>query len=157
MANVPTWRNYGAFVVEIGPIDHFWFVTDDSYGWQAEGAENNGSTTPNAPATWYSSENFLRYDISDTMDVVARYEVYYDLNGFMTGTGLPTAINDESIDFQWNFMPNVMSRIEYRHDNANQPLFNSNLGNVTGSGDVGNHGAPIFSMDTFEVELTYMF
>jgi len=99
----------------------------------------------------------VRYDISDTMDVVARYEVYYDLNGFMTGTGLPTAINDETIDFQWNFMPNVMSRIEYRHDNANQPLFNSNLGNVTGSNNVGNHGAPIFSMDTFEVELTYMF
>ena len=144
-------------MVEIGPLDHLWFVTDDSYGWQAEGAENNGATTPNAPATWYSSENFVRYDISDTMDVVARYEVYYDLNGFMTGTGLPTAINDETIDFQWNFMPNVMSRIEYRHDNANQPLFNSNLGNMTGSNNVGNHGAPIFSMDTFEVELTYMF
>jgi hypothetical protein len=157
-ANVPTWRNYGAFVVEIGPIDHFWFVTDDSYGWQAQGAEVNGSTTPNAPATWYSSENFLRYDISDTMDVVARYEVYYDLNGFMTGTGVPTAINDESIDFQWNFMPNVMSRIEYRHDNANQAIFNNNyLGLASGSSYAGNHGAPIFSMDTFEIELTYMF
>ena len=155
--NVPTWRNYGAFVVEIGPIDHLWFVTDDSYGWQAQGAAVNGSATPNAPATWYSSENFLRYDINDTMDVVARYEVYYDLNGFMTGTGLPTAINDESIDFQWNFMPNVISRIEYRHDNANQPLFNSSLGNVTGSNNVGNHGPAIFSMDTFELELTYMF
>ena len=156
-ANVPTWRNYGAFVVEIGPIDHLWFVTDDSYGWQAQGAEVNGSTTPNAPATWCSSENFLRYDINNTMDVVARYEVYYDLNGFMTGTGVPTAINDESIDFQWNFMPNVMSRIEYRHDNSNQALFNSGLGGVTGSGNLGNHGAAIFSMDTFEVELTYMF
>ncbi|MCL4461000.1 MAG: porin [Nitrospirae bacterium] len=157
-ANVPTWRNYGAFVVEIGPIDHLWFVTDDSYGWQAEGAAVNGSTTPNAPATWYSSENFLRYDINDTMDVVARYEVYYDLNGFMTGTGVPTAINDESIDFQWNFMPNVMSRIEYRHDNANQALFNSNTyGLATGSSSGGNHGPAIFSMDTFEVELTYMF
>ncbi|AFS52606.1 outer membrane beta-barrel protein [Leptospirillum ferriphilum] len=154
--NTPTWRNYGAFVVEIGPIDHLWFVTDDSYGWQAEGAYN-AAGNPIGAATWYSSENFLRYDINDTMDVVARYEVYYDLNGFMTGTGLPTAINDESIDFQWNFMPNVMSRIEYRHDNANQPLFNSNLGNVTGSSNVGNRGNPIFSMDTFEVELTYMF
>ncbi|MHB8543487.1 MAG: outer membrane beta-barrel protein [Leptospirales bacterium] len=156
-ANVPTWRNYGAFVVEIGPIDHFWLVTDDSYGWQAQGAAVNGSTTPNAPATWYSSENFLRYDISDTVDVVARYEVYYDQNGFMTGTGLPTAINDESIDLQWNFMPNIISRIEYRHDNASQPIFNSNLGNVTGSNNVGNRGNPIFSMDTFELELTYMF
>jgi len=155
--SVPTWRNYGAFVVEVGPLKHFWLVTDDSYGWQAQGAENNGATSPNAPATWYSSENFIRYDISDTLDVVARYEVYYDLNGFMTGTGLPTAINDETVDLQWNFMPNVMSRIEYRHDNANQPLFNSNLGNVTGSNNVGNHGSPIFSMDTFELELTYMF
>ncbi|MHB1926834.1 MAG: outer membrane beta-barrel protein [Leptospirillum sp.] len=157
VANVPTWRNYGAFVVEVGPLRHFWLVTDDSYGWQAQGAENNGATRPNAPATWYSSENFLRYDISDSVDVVARYEVYYDLNGFMTGTGVPTAINDESIDLQWNFMPNAFTRFEYRHDNSDVAIFNSNLGNVTGSGDVGNHGSPIFSMDTFEVELTYMF
>ncbi|MHB1605061.1 MAG: outer membrane beta-barrel protein [Leptospirales bacterium] len=157
-ANVPTWRNYGAFVVEVGPIDHLWLVTDESYGWQAQGAELNGATTPNAPATWYSSENFVRYDISDTMDVVARYEVYYDLNGFMTGTGLPTAINDESIDLQWNFMPNVISRIEYRHDNANQALFNNQtLGTVTGSANDGNRGPAIFSMDTIELELTYMF
>ena len=158
-ANIPTWRNYGAFVVEIGPVDHLWFVTDESYGWQAQGAYSspNAGGTPIGAATWYSSENFLRYDINDTMDVVARYEVYYDLNGFMTGTGVPTAINDESIDFQWNFMPNVMSRIEYRHDNANQALYNSNLGTVTGATNVGNHGPAIFSMDTIDLELTYMF
>ncbi len=159
-ANVPTWRNYGAFVVEVGPLKHFWLVTDESYGWQAQGAFNTTQAggVPIGPATWYSSENFLRYDISDTVDVVARYEVYYDLNGFMTGTGLPTAINDESIDLQWNFMPNVISRIEYRHDNANQPLFNSNIyGIATGSANPGNHGAPIFSMDTVDLELTYMF
>ncbi len=155
--NVPTWRNYGAFVVEVGPIDHWWLVTDDSYGWQAQGAANNGATSPNAPATWYSSENFVRYDISDTMDVVARYEVYFDPDGFMTATNVPTAINDESIDFQWNFMPNVMSRIEYRHDNASQAIFNTHGGNVTGSTDVGNHGAGQYNMNTFELELTYMF
>jgi hypothetical protein len=157
VVNVPTWRNYGAFVVEVGPIDHFWLVTDDSYGWQAEGAAINGSTAPNAPATWYSSENFIRYDISDTMDIVARYEVYFDPDGFMTATNVPTAINDESIDFQWNFMPNVISRIEYRHDNASQAIFNTNAGNVTGSTDVGNHGAGQYNMNTFELELTYMF
>ncbi len=159
-ANVPTWRNYGAFVIEVGPVDHFWIVTDESYGWQAQGAYSSTGAggVPVGPATWYSSENFLRYDISDTMDVVARYEVYYDLNGFMTGTGLPTAINDESIDFQWNFLPNVISRIEYRHDNANQPLYNSNVyGIATGSANPGNHGSPIFSMDTVDLELTYMF
>ena len=159
-ANVPTWRNYGAFVVEIGPIDHLWFVTDESYGWQAQGAYSspNAGGVPIGPATWYSSENFVRYDINDTMDVVARYEVYYDLNGFMTGTGVPTAINDESIDFQWNFLPNVMSRIEYRHDNANQPLYNSNVyGIASGSANPGNHGPAIFSMDTVDLELTYMF
>ena len=30
-------------------------------------------------------------------------------------------------------------------------------GIATGSANPGNHGAPIFSMDTFELELTYMF
>ena len=155
--NVPTWRNYGAFVVEVGPLDHLWFVTDDSYGWQAEGAYN-AAGSPIGAATWYSSENFLRYDISDTVDVVARYEVYYDMNGFMTGTGVPTAINDESIDLQWNFMPNAFTRFEYRHDNSDVAIFNSQtLGTVTGSVNDGNRGNPIFSMDTFEVELTYMF
>ena len=148
-ANTPTWRNYGAFVVEVGPIDHLWFVTDDSYGWQAEGNVNS-TGTPIGNATWYSSENFVRYDINDTMDVVARYEVYYDPNGFMTG--MPgTAINDESIDYQWNFMPNVISRVEYRHDNANNPLFNNSFYNA------GNRGPALYSQDTVDVELIYSF
>jgi hypothetical protein len=148
-ANTPTWRNYGAFVVEVGPIDHLWFVTDDSYGWQAEGNVDS-SGTPIGNATWYSSENFVRYDINDTMDVVARYEVYYDPNGFMTGMK-GTAINDESIDYQWNFMPNVISRVEYRHDNSNNPIFNNFYYNN------GNRGLPLYSQDTVDVELIYSF
>ena len=148
-ANTPTWRNYGAFVVEAGPIDHLWLVTNESYGWQAEGNVNS-SGTPTGNATWYSSENFLRYDLSDTMDLVARYEVYYDPNGFMTGMR-GTAINDESVDYQWNFMPNVISRVEYRHDNANNPLFNSSFYNG------GNRGPALYSQDTVDVELIYSF
>ena len=148
-ANTPTWRNYGAFVVEVGPFAHFTLVTDDSYGWQAEGAINN-SGTPVGNATWYSSENFVRYDINDTMDLVARYEVYYDPNGFMTG--LPgTAINDETVDFQWNFMPNVISRIEYRHDNSNNALFNNSY--YSGA----NRGPALYSQDTVDLELIYTF
>ena len=70
-ANVPTWRNYGAFVVEVGPFDHFTLVTDDSYGGQSEGTISS-TGTPTGYAVWYSSENFVRYDINDTMDLVAR-------------------------------------------------------------------------------------
>ena len=148
-ANTPTWRNYGAFVIEVGPIDHLWLVTNESYGWQAQGAVNS-SGTPVGNASWYSSENFLRYDLSDTMDIVARYEVYYDPNGFMTG--MPgTAINDESVDYQWNFMPNVISRVEYRHDNANNPLFDNPAYNG------GNRGPALYSQDTVDLELIYSF
>ncbi len=149
-ANTPTWRNYGAFVVEVGPFAHFTLVTDDSYGWQAEGSVNPSTGMPVGNATWYSSENFLRYDINDTMDIVARYEVYYDPNGFMTGLS-GTAINDESVDFQWNFMPNVISRVEYRHDNSNNALFNNSLYNA------GNHGPGLYSQDTVDLEFLYTF
>ena len=148
-ANVPTWRNYGAFVVEAGPFDHLTLVTDESYGGQNEGVLSS-TGTPTGYAVWYASENFVRYDINDTMDLVARYEVYYDPNGFMTG--LPgTAINDESVDFQWNFYPNLISRIEYRHDNASTALFNSSI--ISGS----NHGSALNSMDTVDLELIYTF
>ena len=149
-ANTPTWRNYGAFVVEVGPFAHFTLVTDDSYGWQAEGQISPTTGQPVGNATWYSSENFVRYDISDTMDLVARYEVYYDPNGFMTG--LPgTAINDETVDFQWNFMSNVISRIEYRHDNSNNALFNNSLYSPA------NRGPALYSQDTVDLELIYAF
>ncbi len=149
-ANTPTWRNYGAFVVEVGPFAHFTLVTDDSYGWQAEGQISPSTGMPIGNATWYSSENFVRYDINDTMDLVARYEVYYDPNGFMTG--LPgTAINDETVDFQWNFMPNVISRIEYRHDNSNNALFNNS------SYSSANRGPALYSQDTVDLELIYTF
>ena len=149
-ANTPTWRNYGAFVVEVGPFAHFTLVTDDSYGWQAEGQISSTTGMPIGNATWYSSENFVRYDLSDTMDLVARYEVYYDPNGFMTG--MPgTAINDETVDFQWNFMPNVISRIEYRHDNSNNALFNNSLYSAA------NRGPALYSQDTVDLELIYTF
>ena len=149
-ANTPTWRNYGSFVVEVGPFAHFTLVTDDSYGWQAEGQISPSTGMPIGNATWYSSENFVRYDINDTMDLVARYEVYYDPNGFMTG--LPgTAINDETVDFQWNFMPNVISRIEYRHDNSNNALFNNS------SYSSANRGPALYSQDTVDLELIYTF
>jgi hypothetical protein len=149
-ANTPTWRNYGSFVVEVGPFAHFTLVTDDSYGWQAEGQISPSTGMPIGNATWYSSENFVRYDLSDTMDLVARYEVYYDPNGFMTG--LPgTAINDETVDFQWNFMPNVISRIEYRHDNSNNALFDNPLYSS------GNRGPALYSQDTVDLELIYAF
>ncbi|MCL5284897.1 MAG: porin [Nitrospirae bacterium] len=149
-ANTPTWRNYGAFVVEVGPFAHFTLVTDDSYGWQAEGQISSTTGMPVGNATWYSSENFVRYDISDTMDLVARYEVYYDPNGFMTG--IPgTAINDETVDFQWNFYPNIISRIEYRHDNSNNALFNNSLYSSA------NRGPALYSQDTVDLELIYTF
>ena len=149
-ANTPTWRNYGAFVVEVGPFAHFTLVTDDSYGWQAEGEISQSTGMPVGNATWYSSENFVRYDINDTMDLVARYEVYYDPNGFMTG--IPgTAINDETVDFQWNFYPNLISRIEYRHDNSNSALFNNSLYSSA------NRGPALYSQDTVDLELIYTF
>ena len=149
-ANTPTWRNYGAFVVEVGPFAHVTLVTDESYGWQAQGQISQSTGMPVGNATWYSSENFLRYDLSDTMDLVARYEVFYDPNGFMTG--IPgTAINDETVDFQWNFYPNLISRLEYRHDNANTPLFNNSLYSSA------NRGAPLYSQDTVDLELLYTF
>ncbi|MGC8529920.1 MAG: outer membrane beta-barrel protein [Leptospirillia bacterium] len=149
-ANTPTWRNYGAFVVEVGPFAHFTLVTDDSYGWQAEGQISQTTGMPVGNASWYSSENFVRYDLSDTMDLVARYEVYYDPNGFMTG--IPgTAINDETVDFQWNFYPNLISRIEYRHDNSNSPLFNNSLYSAA------NRGPALYSQDTVDLELVYTF
>jgi len=149
-ANTPTWRNYGAFVVEVGPFAHFTLVTDDSYGWQAEGEISQSTGMPVGNATWYSSENFVRYDLSDTMDLVARYEVYYDPNGFMTG--IPgTAINDETVDFQWNFYPNLISRIEYRHDNSNSALFNNSLYSSA------NRGPALYSQDTVDLELVYTF
>jgi hypothetical protein len=149
-ANTPTWRNYGAFVVEVGPFAHVTLVTDDSYGWQAEGQISQSTGQPVGNATWYGSENFVRYDLSDTMDLVARYEVYYDPNGFMTG--IPgTAINDETVDFQWNFDPNLISRIEYRHDNANTALFNNY------SYSSANRGPALYSQDTVDLELIYTF
>ncbi|EQD79311.1 hypothetical protein B1A_01805, partial [mine drainage metagenome] len=62
-----------------------------------------------------------------------------------------TAINDESVAYQWNFYPNLISRIEYRHDNASTPLFNNSLYSAS------NHGSALYSMDTVDLELVYTF
>jgi hypothetical protein len=48
-------------------------------------------------------------------------------------------------------MPNVISRVEYRHDNSNNPLFNNPVYNG------GNRGPALYSQDTVDVELIYSF
>ena len=59
---------------------------------------------------------------------------------------------------EWNFAPqgvneavHLISRIEYRHDNANTALFNNSLYSSA------NRGPALDSQDTVDLELIYTF
>ena len=55
------------------------------------------------------------------------------------------------MDFQWNFYPNLISRIEYRHDNSNSALFDNPLYSAA------DRGPALYSQDTVDLELIYTF
>lgn len=97
-----------------------------------------------APAWWQGVAGYLRYAFNDDWAWSNRYEYYDDHSGFTLGTAVPSHINEVTTTFEKKIHKNLISRLEYRYDASNNPIF------IKGSSLTDNQS-------TLELGLIYVF
>lgn len=75
---------------------------------------------PNA-VYWTGVANYIRYAVNSKYAFTARQEYYLDHDGFTTG--LAQHINEVTGTFERRVAGHIISRLEYRRDMSNQPIF----------------------------------
>ena len=74
------------------------------------------------PVWWSGAAGYLRYAFTDSVALSTRYEYYDDHNGFTTGT-TPAHINEITETLEKTVHKNFITRLEFRYDDSNQPIF----------------------------------
>jgi hypothetical protein len=74
------------------------------------------------PVWWSGVAGYLRYAFTDSIALSTRYEYYNDHSGFTLGT-TPAHVNEVTETFEKTVHKDFITRLEFRYDNANQPIF----------------------------------
>lgn len=84
-----------------------------------------------APAVWWSGiAGYAKYALNSKYSVATRYEYYDDHYGFTTGA--PGHIQEVTGTFERPIATHILTRLEFRHDEANNPIFMKGVTPVTG-------------------------
>jgi hypothetical protein len=70
---------------------------------------------------WVGAANYLRYGFNARNAFTVRHEYYSDHDGFTTGTA--QHLHEFTGTFERRFAGHMISRLEYRHDMSNRPVF----------------------------------
>ncbi len=109
------WRNLSDTVVQFNVTKKLALLENFDWG--------GGDALPGVTNSvfWTGIATYAKYSINDNYDVAVRYEYYDDHNGFTTGTA--QNINEYTLTLQRNFAHNLITRLEFRRDMSNQPVF----------------------------------
>jgi hypothetical protein len=78
----------------------------------------------NPDASWQGVAASVRFSTSDGRIALApRFEYLSDNDGFATGTGFPHALKSLTFTNEYRIRPNMSTKLEYRYDFSNQPIF----------------------------------
>ena len=93
------------------------------------GYQQNATTTDSAD--WAGIAGYAKYDMSDTWSLIGRYELFHDEAGFRTGLGTGDILYQElTLTSQHQVHDNLIARLEYRHDQANDAVFAADTGSA---------------------------
>jgi hypothetical protein len=70
---------------------------------------------------WTGIASYFKYALSDKYSAAGRYEYYNDHYGFTTGT--PGHVQEFTGTFEHPVATHILTRLEFRHDMANNPVF----------------------------------
>lgn len=115
-------RNFYDTVVTFSPTDKI-----SMYGELDYGTEKNMSGF--GSYDWITFGGAARFQLTKNIAISPRAEYYYDKDGFITGT--PQKIKEFTITGEYKFVDGFLSRLEYRRDWSDQPVFERGL--VTGA------------------------
>jgi hypothetical protein len=75
----------------------------------------------NRPVWWSGVANYVRYVFNPRNAFTVRHEYYDDHDGFTTGTA--QHLHEVTATYERRFAGHMISRLEYRHDMSNRPVF----------------------------------
>lgn len=131
-----SWRQLSDTVVTYSPTSRLTTSLNFDYG---RGDRLTGIPTP---VFWTGIAGYVKYAFNDLYAVATRYEYYNDHDGFTTGT--PQHLSEFTGTFQRIIGHNLITRLEFRRDFSNRPVFTKGA-------------APVMGQNTMAAGLVYSF
>jgi hypothetical protein len=131
------WRQLSDTVVTINATKRLTLAANFDYG---RGDHIIGAVDP---VYWTGIAGYFKYALSDKYTVATRYEYYNDHYGFTTGAA--GHIQEVTGTFEHPFASHIVSRLEFRHDVANNPIFTKGA------------ATPVSSQTTLTAGLVFLF
>jgi len=139
-----TWRQLSDTIITYSPSSKISFMLNGDYGRGDRYIVNTQTNLLSPPVFWTGVAGYVKYNFSASSAIATRYEYYDDRDGFTLGTLIPTHVNEFTATLERLVAHHIISRMEFRRDIANQPLF------LKGSN-------PVLNQNTLTAGLVFMF
>lgn len=136
------WRQLSDTVVTYSPTGRLTTTLNFDYG---RGDRVTGIPTP---VFWTGIAGYVKYAFNDLYAVATRYEYYNDHDGFTTGT--PQHLNEFTGTFQRMVAHHLITRLEFRRDFSNRPVFTKGTTPVMGQNTMA--AGLVYSFDSRETK-----
>jgi hypothetical protein len=97
-------------------------------------------------ASWWGLASYAAYDWTEKLRTAARLEYFRDADGFRTGFDQDIGVVEGTLTLQYKIWKGLVARLEYRHDQADQKVFDVKGSVPTSKGQ-----------DTISIDLFYLF
>ena len=114
------WRQLSDTVITYSPTSKLSFIVNGDYA-RGDRITDPVTALVSPPVFWTGVAGYVRYAFNATSAISTRYEYYDDPTGFTTGT--TQHLNEFTATVERLVAHHIISRIEFRHDVSNQPVF----------------------------------
>ena len=119
-------RHFWSLVLGYDPTEVLHFKLAADVGFEKDAvSENEGGN-----ATWNGIAAYARYDVTDWYSVAGRVEVFNDNDNTRTGAAVPASVANADLRLmgwtltnEFRLAPNLITRLEYRLDQADSHVF----------------------------------
>ena len=113
-------RQLSDTVITYSPTSKLSFIVNGDYG-RGDRITDPVTAIVSHPVFWTGVAGYVRYAFSGTSAFSTRYEYYDDHDGFTTGTA--QHLNEFTTTLERLVAHHIISRLEFRHDFSDQPVF----------------------------------
>ncbi len=146
------WRELIDIVATFAPIENLALIANLDFGWQQDAnfdLDGDGITDVEENVFWWGVAGYIVYDLNEIVRLVLRGEYFDDQDGFRTGTAQKLWELTPTLQLRpfakYSPFDNLLLRLEYRHDQSDEGVFEDNDGNFKKT------------QDTVALELLYYF
>lgn len=136
------WRQLSDTVLTYSPTSKLTTMMNFDYG------RGDRIAGLNRPVFWTGAAGYVRYAFNSNSLAAVRYEYYNDHYGFTTGTA--QHVQEFTGTLQRTMAHHLITRLEYRHDLSNRPVFTKGTEPVLGQNTLT--AGMVYTFDTRETK-----